>query len=67
MFFFLLYLFVELFPSNFKLAVFTLKQYTIRFFVLIATLFYWNRPKYSVFRFIGVLLKCMKLLPNHNK
>lgn len=67
MFFFLLYLFVELFPSNFELAVFTLKQYTIRFFVLIATLFYWNRPKYSVFRFIGVLLKHMKLLPNHNK
>lgn len=67
MFFFLLYLFVELFPSNFKLTVFTLKQYTIRFFVLIATLFYWDRPKYSVFRFIGVLLKHMKLLPNHNK
>lgn len=67
MFFFLLYLFVELFPSNFKLAVFTPKTIHYQIFCLIATLFYWNRPKYSVFRFIGVLLKHMKLLPNHNK
>lgn len=48
MFFSLLYLFVELFPSNFKLAVFRLKtiDYQVFWFVLIATLFYWNRPKY---------------------